>query len=109
MNSDDVGYSFQPTNLVVDSGGPNGFGNPTYNPAGSQYLPPLPLNLNNTSRFGSMDASPEESDMAAQEALARQYQPDLKVSFTIASCEKDEADRALGSAGREQEVQPCYR
>lgn len=86
--TDDVGYNFPPASLVLDSGGPIVFDNPTFNPVGSQYLP---LNINNSNanpiKFNAMETPPED-DMAAQEALARQYQPDLKVGGSIALWEK---------------------
>ncbi|KFY15618.1 hypothetical protein V491_05618 [Pseudogymnoascus sp. VKM F-3775] len=72
-------YNFQTTtsNLGLNSGGPITFDEPIFNPVGSfgnlnQQIN-LPQRYNNT-----MDTPPVTNDLEAQQALARDYQPDLK-------------------------------
>jgi len=67
--------SYQPPGLGPLSGGPLEFDNPVFSPVAS--YPALPLNLHQ-SRYGAM-AAPTTDDLAAQETLARGYQPELKV------------------------------
>ena len=74
-------YNFQAatSNLGLNSGGPITFDEPIFNTVGSfggnlnQHLN-LPQRYNNT-----MTTPPVADDLEAQEALAREYQPDLKV------------------------------
>lgn len=70
-------YNFQAatSNLGLHSGGPITFDEPIFNTVGSfgQHLN-LPQRYNNT-----MSTPPVANDLDAQEALAREYQPDLKV------------------------------
>ncbi|KFZ02943.1 hypothetical protein V501_09444 [Pseudogymnoascus sp. VKM F-4519 (FW-2642)] len=73
-------YNFQAatSNLGLNSGGPITFDEPIFNTVGSfgdnlnQHLN-LPQRYNNT-----MTTPPVADDLEAQEALAREYQPDLK-------------------------------
>lgn len=73
-------YNFQSAtaNLGLNSGGPITFDEPIFNNVGSfgnlnQHIN-LPQRYNNV-----MDTPPVVDDLATQEALARGYQPDLKV------------------------------
>lgn len=67
--------SYPPAGLGPLGGGPLEFDGPVFSPVAS--YPALPLNPHQ-SRYGAM-ASPTADDLAAQETLARAYQPDLKV------------------------------
>ncbi len=71
--------SFAP-NLGLDSGGPIIFDNPTFSPVGNNY-PTLNANLHTP--YNNTMNTPPSDDMAAQQALARQYQPELKVRLKM--------------------------
>jgi hypothetical protein len=68
-------YNFQSAGLGLRSGGPIVFDTPIFNPVSDFRPPSLSVGQN---RYGTMNTPPSD-DMAAQEALARGYQPDLKV------------------------------
>jgi hypothetical protein len=67
--------SYHPPGLGPLSGGPIEFDNPVFSPVAS--YPALPLS-NPQSRYSTMATQPT-NDLAAQETLARAYQPELKV------------------------------
>lgn len=103
-------YNFQAatSNLGLNSGGPITFDEPIFNTVGSfgslnQHLN-LPQRYNNT-----MNTPPVADDLDAQEALARDYQPDLKVGpicFTLTSGRRSYC--ILGTLGWTKEEQSCY-
>lgn len=71
-------YNYQSSGLGLGSGGPIEFDNPVFSPISSYRA--LPLNPQHN-RYGAMAAQPSD-DLAAQEALARSYQPELTVSIS---------------------------
>lgn len=103
-------YNFQTTtsNLGLNSGGPITFDEPIFNPVGSfgnlnQQIN-LPQRYNNT-----MDTPPVTNDLEAQQALARDYQPDLKVRPCFCTVTWGQRTHCvIGTLGWPQEEQPCY-
>ncbi len=73
-------YNYQSPGLGLCSGGPIEFNHPIFSPVASYRA--LPLNLQQN-RYGAM-ATPPSDDLADQEALARGYQPESKVSASAA-------------------------
>jgi hypothetical protein len=74
-------YQYQSSHLPqgLGSGGPIVFDSPVFSPVAFGALPALPpLNINQARYNSAMDTPPND-DLATQEALARQYQPELKV------------------------------
>jgi hypothetical protein len=74
-------YNYPTPGLGIGSGGPIEFDPPVFSPIASYR--PLPLNVQ-PNRYGAM-ASPPSDDLAAQEALARGYQPEMKVRISAAA------------------------
>lgn len=72
-------YNYQSTGLGLGSGGPIEFDNPVFSPVAGYRA--LPVNLHQN-RYGAMTTPPAD-DLTAQEALARGYQPELKVSVSV--------------------------
>jgi hypothetical protein len=63
-------------------GGPIVFDSPVFSQVGFGAIPAIPSLTTNQARYnGAMD-TPSNDDLAAQEVLARQYQPELKVRET---------------------------
>jgi hypothetical protein len=81
-------YNFQnaATSLGLNSGGPITFDEPIFSSIGVGSFGNLNQHLNLAQRFNStMDTPPAADDLAAQEALARAYQVDLKVWTSMSS------------------------
>ena len=103
-------YNFQAatSNLGLNSGGPITFDEPIFSSVGS--FGNLNQHLNLPQRYNTtMNTAPVADDLATQEALARGYQPDLKVGpsfFTLTWARR--TDSVIGTLGWAQEDQPCY-
>jgi hypothetical protein len=82
-------YNFQTanSNLGLSSGGPITFDEPVFSSVGSVgAFGNLSQHLNLPQRYTiAMNTPPVADDLAAQEALARGYQPDLKVGSSLST------------------------
>ncbi len=72
-------YNYQSSGLGLGSGGSIEFDNPVFSPV-SNYRA-LQLNPQHN-RYGTMNA-PLNDDLEAQEALARNYQPESTVNISV--------------------------
>jgi hypothetical protein len=103
------GFQSQPSGLVVDSGGPTVFRDPIFSPAANVNHGRLNFaNNHNLTRPYKMEGA-GTNDLEAQEALARDFQPDLQVCRELVYIEVLYCRlTGAGSAGGRKEEQPRH-
>lgn len=97
-------FAFQPSaGLVVDNSGPTVFRDPLFSPIASNFS--NNSNNNNPHLYQKM----ESNDFAAQEALARDFQPALEVGCSSTwPRQETNAHTTSGSSGGGEAKQPCH-
>jgi len=103
------GFQSQPSGLVVDSGGPAVFRDPVFTPAANVNAGRLNFaNNNNLTRPYKMEGA-GTNDLEVQEALARDFRPDLQVRRQHVYIKSTVRKlTSAGSAGRRKEEQPRH-